>query len=108
MEITGQTSLILEDLETGKLISRALVDCYPIKPSGNFSNLFINSKESVQQDVEEDFGGLEETQIPGVCLDATGVDRIKQEEEEEEEKQPARERMMERLRKRDKKINYKE
>ena len=110
IEITGKTSLILEDLETGKMISRALVDCYPIKPSGNFSNLFVNSKQAIQQDGEEDFGGLTEKQIPGVCLDATGVDRIKQ-EERDEEKGPTKEEVAqwsERLRKRDTKMNYKE
>ena len=81
VEILGKSSLALEDLETGRLINRHLSDCYPIRPTGNFSNLFTDSKIANQSDVEEDFGGMTEKQIPEVMLDSTAVDQLKRNEE---------------------------
>ena len=114
-EILGKTSLVLEDLETGKKITRHLSDCYPIKPVGNYSNLFLNSKAAVTQDVEEDFGGMPASNLPGIYLDGVAVDEIKKEElaikqqkandVTESEKV---ENWSKRLRKRGGKINYKE
>ena len=114
-EILGKTSLVLEDLETGKKITRHLSDCYPIKPVGNYSNLFLNSKAAVTQDVEEDFGGMPASNLPGIYLDGVAVDEMKKEElaikqqkandVTESEKV---ENWSKRLRKRGGKINYKE
>ena len=106
---------MLEDLETGKKITRHLSDCYPIKPVGNYSNLFLNSKAAVTQDVEEDFGGMPASNLPGIYLDGVAVDEMKKEElaikqqkandVTESEKV---ENWSKRLRKRGGKINYKE
>ena len=78
--VLGKSSLMLEDQETGRKITRHLTDVYPIKPTGNFSNLFQGPKEAIQQDVEEDFGGMKPSEIPEVCLDGNDVDQLKQDE----------------------------
>ena len=114
-EILGKTSLVLEDLETGKKITRHLSDCYPIKPVGNYSNLFLNSKAAVIQDVEEDFGGMSASNLPGIYLDGVAVDEIKKEElaiqkPEAKDDEPSAqdiENWSKRLRKGNSKVNYK-
>ena len=109
LKILGKTSLVLEDLETGKKITRHLTDCYPIKPVGNFSNLFLNSKAAVNQDVEEDFGGMPASNLPGVIRDGAGIEELKHEEAQASKDQPDdnTEEWRGRLRQR-KEINYKE
>ena len=78
--ILGKSSLMLEDSETGRRITRHLTDVYPIKPTGNFSNLFQGPREAIQQDVAEDFGGMKPSEIPEICLDGQDVDQLKREE----------------------------
>ena len=115
LAILGKSSIVLEDLETGRKITRHLADCYPIKPVGNFSNLFLNSKAAVQQEVDEDFGGMPESNLPGIYKDGVGVDqfaveqpRIDEEKLEEEPSVEEVDKWCNRLRRRGVKINYKE
>ena len=55
MKIIGDTSLILRTKESGKLISRALVDCYPMVRAGNWSNLYVDTLKSFQQEADEEY-----------------------------------------------------
>ena len=57
------SSLLLNDLETGKVISRHLQDVFPIKLAGNFSNLFQDSISAKQDEIEEDFAGLPPSKV---------------------------------------------
>ena len=107
--ILGKTSLVVEDQETGRMVNRHLSDCFLIKATGNFSNLFTDSKIANQQDVEEDFGGMELSEIPGVTLDSTAVNDLKSQEQAaaQKEKESSPEKWGSRLRKREK-VNYKD
>ena len=78
--ILGKTSLLLEDLESGRKVCRHLTDVYPMKAVGNFSNLFRDGLSAQQQEAEEDFSNTPVNKVPEMCLDGTGVDRLKQEE----------------------------
>ena len=113
--ILGKTSVVLEDLESGRKITRHLADCYPIKPVGNFSNLFLNSKAAIQQEVDEDFGGMPESNLPGVYKDGAGVDQVAPQTAQNDSEQGLEKRTVEsannwtnRLRQRGAKPNYKE
>ena len=80
VKILGKTSLVLEDQESGRKITRHLSDVYPIEPVGNFSNLFVNSRAAGEQDIAEDFGGLGTEHLTGVYPDGTAIDQLKRDE----------------------------
>ena len=103
--ILGKTSLVVEDRETGRLVNRHLSDCFVIKATGNYSNLFTDSKTSCQQDVEEDFGGMDLKDVPKVALGSSDVAKIKNDEAQQEQTAEVQ-KWTGRLRKREK-INYK-
>ena len=69
VHILGRTSMILKTKDTGRLISRALVDCYPMKRIGNWSNLFVDSLSACQRSVEEEEENLESREITGDEVD---------------------------------------
>ena len=104
--ILGKTSLVVQDKETGKLVNRHLSDCFVIKNTGNFSNLYTDSKTSCQQDVEEDFGGMELQDVPKVALGSADVAKLKNDEAQQEQTTEVQE-WTGRLRKRER-INYKD
>ena len=62
--ILGQTSLILTDVKSGRDISRNLVDVYPAKFGGNFSNLFQNTKDAIHDELLETEMGMDFSQNP--------------------------------------------
>ena len=107
--ILGKTSLVLEDLENGKKITRHLVDCFPIKPVSNFSNLFVNSRAAVSQEVDEDFGGMPASNLPGVFRDGAGIGELvpKTTDDDDGQLQEAKNAWEGRLRHKNK-VNYKE
>ena len=104
--ILGKTSIVVQDKETGRLVNRHLSDCFVIKATGNYSNLFTDSRTSCQQDIEEDFGGMDIREVPGVALNSADVARLKNDETQEAEAQEVQ-GWAGRLRKRDK-MNYKD
>ena len=105
IEILGKTSLVVEDLESGQKLTRHLTDVFPIKPTGNFSNLFLDSRQAQSQDIEEDFGGLSTKALPKLVLRGRDIDEIKQAEMVQQGTEEPN--WSQRLRKRGKKINYK-
>ena len=102
-KILGQTTLILRNDDTGKLVSRNLQDCAPVKFTGNYGNLYTDSLTAQKTEIEEDFQGLEPSQIP--YFDSIGLDREILEAKKQTEREP--EDWNKRLRSR-KKVNYKE
>ena len=53
-KILGPTSLILEDIDSGRKISRHLVDVYKCQLGANFGNLYQTPEESAKQDCLEE------------------------------------------------------
>ena len=76
---------MLEDQESGRRITRHLTDVYPIKPTGNFSNLFQTQRDANLQDVEEDFGGLKASKLHKISLE--GLEQAESAQEAEINKQ---------------------
>ena len=66
VRFNGMTSLLCLDVSTNQLLSRHLQDCAPVKQTGNYSNLFTDSRTSHSHEIEEDFGGAEANEIPEV------------------------------------------
>ena len=74
-KIVGATALILEDIDTGKLVSRHLSDVFDVQMTGSFGNLYKDALSSQREEMLEDFGGVQDPkQIP--VFDAAGKDNM--------------------------------
>ena len=101
--ILGQTSLILTDVKSGRDISRNLVDIYPAKFGGNFSNLFQNTKDAVQDELLEAEMGMDFSQKPKLDDEKPKLEAKNQ--PKERSVSPADQKRVLRMRK---PVNYKE
>ena len=106
VRINGMTSLLLKDKESGKIISRHLQDVAPVKPCKNYANLYQDSWNSHQNEVEEDFGGKPADEIP--ALDGRAIDdALDQSRDARADAQLSKESWKGRLRNR-RKVDYRE
>ena len=88
LAILGRTSLLLEDVESGRKINRHLTDVYPMKSVGNYSNLFQDSLTAHQTEAVEDFGNAPISDIPAMIPDGAKVEEMEREAEAEPEVEP--------------------
>ena len=83
------TSLLLQDDESGRIISRHLQDIAPVKAGKNYTNVYADTLSSHKVEVEEDFGGKEADEIPhldGKALDGV-VTKSKQNKQKADQQQ---------------------
>ena len=89
IRINGMTSLLLQDDESGRIISRHLQDIAPVKAGKNYTNVYADTLSSHKFEVEEDFGGKEADEIPhldGKALDGV-VTKSKQNKQKADQQQ---------------------
>ena len=106
-KILGETSLLVRDQDSGRLISRHLQDCFPVKFAGSYSNLYTDSLTQHQNETEEDYEGLLPSQIP--YFDGLGLAKELLEDQRKKAKEvEQKDNWKGRLRERKNKICYKE
>ena len=79
IKILGATSLLLEDVETSRLVTRHLSDVYVVELTGNFGNLYKDTLTSHREELLETFGGRDPDNVP--IMDAAGKDHLLENEQ---------------------------
>ena len=74
VEILGMTSLLLKDCESGRIVSRHLVDVAPVLVPKSYRNLYTDSLTANKNEIEEDFQGVGVNEIPNLDGEAIAMD----------------------------------